>query len=86
MNLYLPVIGFIFGITMFAGLAHTFLHTPLEAITYDKAEKNLTETLVFREIALNIGRIIALLIVLFTTSYFTGFLSSGLLGIGYFFF
>ena len=79
-------IGYVFGLTIFAGFSYTFVHTPLEAMTYNKAEKNTLEMLVFREIALNIGRVLVLLIVILTGQFLAGFLFSSLAGIGYLFF
>ncbi|MBW2963812.1 MFS transporter [Candidatus Woesearchaeota archaeon] len=79
-------IGFVFGLTMFAGFAYTFIHTPIETMTYNKAEKNPLETVVFREIALNIGRVGVLLLVILTGKFISGFWFSALAGIGYLFF
>lgn len=79
-------LGFIFGISIFAGFANTFVNTPMHTLTYDKAEKNTIETLVFRELALCLGRILILLIVIFTGSFLSGFIFSAIGGLGYLFF
>ncbi len=71
---------------MFAGFAYTFMHTSLETVTYDKAEKNVVETLVFRELAINVGRIAVLLVVILTGSFISGFFFSAAAGVGYLFF
>lgn len=79
-------IGYVFGLSLFAGFSHTFVQTPLEALTYDKAEKNVVETLVFRELALNIGRMAVLLAVILTGRFIYGFLFSAASGVGLLFF
>ncbi len=76
-------IGYVFGLTIFAGFAYTFVHTPLEIVTYDKAEKKIVETLVFRELAINVGRIAVLLVVILTGKIVSGFFFSAAMGIGY---
>ncbi|MCK4589357.1 MAG: MFS transporter [Nanoarchaeota archaeon] len=79
-------IGFVFGITIFGGFSHTFVKVPLEAMAYNKAEKNIIEMIVFREIAINTGRIAVLLVLLASGKFLYGFLFSGLAGLGYLFF
>ncbi|MFC1801383.1 MFS transporter [Nanoarchaeota archaeon] len=79
-------IGYVFGLTIFAGFAHAFVQTPLESMAYNKAEKNIVEMLVFREFALNLGRIAVLLAVIISGQFLTGFLTAAGLGVGYLFF
>ena len=79
-------IGFVFGLTIFAGFATPFIQVPLEAIAYNEAEKNIIEMVVFRELALNAGRASVLLVVLVFDKFLYGFLFSAIAGLGYLFF
>lgn len=72
-------ISHVYFIAAFA-FVHTLAFIPMDTLAYSKARfgKRIAEYLVFREIFLNLGRIIVYVILLITASYITSFIFTGI--------
>lgn len=76
----------VFGISMFASMVHTIVNVPSHALICDEFQENMVERFVFREIALCVGRILVLLIFLFTGKFIFAFLAAGFSGFAFWLF
>lgn len=65
----------VFIIDAFHGMARTAISIPFDALTYDKANKNkLVEFIIFREIFIQLGRVVLFIGMVFTADLITGFI------------
>jgi len=70
--------GHIFGATIFGGITYGVMESPLGALEYDYAKRDITSYFVSREIFICIGRIMLLTFVLFSNSLSGGLIFNGL--------
>jgi hypothetical protein len=76
----------VLGVTMFGAVTYGSLESPIGALEYDKAKKDITAYFVTREIFISLGRIILLLVVLATNSLTSGMILNGIAGLAAFLF
>ncbi|MBW3011067.1 MFS transporter, partial [Candidatus Woesearchaeota archaeon] len=74
---FVETVGQVFGVTMFASMVFTMVEVPSHALVYEEFQENLMEKLVFREMALCVGRILVLLVFLLTGEFLLSFMLSG---------
>ncbi|MCK4670786.1 MAG: MFS transporter [Nanoarchaeota archaeon] len=75
---FVETVGQVFGVTMFASMVFTMVQVPSHALVYEEFQENLAEKFVFREMALCVGRILVLLVFLFTGNFLFSFMLSGI--------
>ena len=73
---FVQTVGQVFGVTMFASMVFTMVEVPSHALIYEEFQENLMEKLVFREMALCVGRILVLLVFLLTGKFLLSFFLS----------
>ena len=70
-------VGHVFGATIFGALTRGVIDSPLGAMEYDKAKKDITTYFVNREIFVSLGRLLILTFVLMTNSLSGGLIFNG---------
>ena len=71
---FVTTVSHVFFITFFA-FFRSVLTVPMDTLAYEKARsRGLVEHLVFREIFINFGKVIALIVMLITASYIATFM------------
>ena len=65
----------VFIIDSFHGITRTAISIPFDTLTYDKANKSkLVEFIIFREIFIQLGRVMLFIGMIFATDLITGFI------------
>ena len=68
----------VLGITIFGALSYGSLESPVGALEYDKAKKDITSYFVSREMFICLGRALLLVIVIATGSLSSGIFVNGI--------
>lgn len=74
---FVSSVGQVFGVTLLGAVTHGVREAPLGALEYDKAQGQIAEYFVSREIYICLGRILLLAVVLMTHSLQGGFIVEG---------
>lgn len=78
---FVTTVSQVFVATIFGAITHGFQESPVKALEYDQAKKNIASYLVNREIFMCIGRILILTFILLTGSLAKGLIFQGFMNI-----